>query len=57
MSSPQLKSDKNYTIQKHLGVVSFGAVYHIKVHEDSKEYAVKNFKLNQPNALEEEKLE
>ena len=57
MTSPQLKSDKNYTIQKHLGGGAFGAVYQIKVHEDSKEYALKNIKLNRPDALEEAQLE
>ena len=51
MTSPQLKSDKNYTIQKHICDGSFGDIYQIKVHEDNKEYAIKNIELNRPEAL------
>jgi serine/threonine protein kinase len=46
MTSPQIKSEKNYDIVDHIGHGAFGAVYKIIVHEDHKEYALKNIKLN-----------
>ncbi len=57
MTSPQLKSDQNYTILKHLGGGAFGTVYKIRVHEDNKEYALKNIMLNQTEALDEAEKE
>ncbi len=54
MASPQLKSDKNYTILKPLGGGAFGTVYKFKVHEDNKKYAVKNVMLNRPDTLADE---
>jgi serine/threonine protein kinase len=57
MTSPQLKSKKNYTILKPLGVGGFGTVFKIKVHEDNKDYAVKYVQLNQPDDLVEAEME
>ena len=57
MTSPQLKSDKNYTILKPLGGGAFGTVYKIKVHENNKEYALKNVKLIDSDTLKDAKLE
>ncbi len=57
MTSPQLKSRQNYTILEPLGGGGFGTVYKIKVHEDNKEYAVKNVVLNRPEALADAMME
>ncbi len=51
MSSPQLKSHKNYRIIKSLGSKAFRKVYKIRVHEDNKEFAVTDLMLNRPEAL------
>ena len=46
MTSPQLKSKKNYKFKGPLGVGAFGQVNKIKVREDGKTYALKHVKLD-----------
>ena len=41
MTSPQLKSKTNYEIKDFLGSGAFGGVMKICIHEDKKEYALK----------------
>ena len=45
MSSPQLKSDKNYKIEKFIDSGNFGAVHKISIYEDQKVYALKQVNL------------
>ncbi len=45
MSSPQLKSDKNYKIEKFIDSGNFGAVLKISIYEDQKVYALKQVSL------------
>ena len=45
MSSPQLKSTKNYEISRIIDSGNFGTVYTITVHEDKKVYAVKQINI------------
>ena len=63
MSSPQLNSAKNYTIEEIVDAGNFGAVYKVLVHEDQKRYAVKQINIekysesDRQNALNEAKIE
>ncbi len=45
MSSPQLKSEKNYKIEKCLDSAALGAVHKISIMEDKRIYALKQFNL------------
>ena len=60
MTSPQLKSDKNYKILNPLGGGAFGQVFKILIREDRKTYALKYVKLDppkQPSTLADAKTE
>ena len=52
MTSPQLKSKKNYEILDPIGGGTFGQVYKILVHEDGKTYALKQVKLDHQEQAE-----
>ena len=54
MSSPQLKSNQNFEITDIIDSGNFGTIYKIRVHEDKKEYAVKQINLGKFD--QEEKL-
>ena len=45
MSSPQLKSENNYKIEKFIDAGNFGAVLKISINEDQKVYALKQINL------------
>ncbi len=45
MSSPQLKSDKNYKIEEFIDSGNFGGVFKTSMHEDQKFYALKQVNL------------
>ena len=52
MTSPQLKTKKNFEIRKPIGNGGFGQVFKIVVHEDKKVYALKYVNLNKENNLD-----
>jgi serine/threonine protein kinase len=45
MSSPQLRSEKNYKIEKYLDSGEFGTMFKISINEDQKVYALKQINL------------
>jgi serine/threonine protein kinase len=55
MTSPQLKNRQNYEILDPLGVGASGAVYKIRILEDSKEYALKS--VNRPKDFDDAFME
>ena len=63
MSSPQLKSTKNFEITEIIDSGNFGTVYTITIHEDKKAYAIKQINLKKfdenerPAALADAKME
>jgi serine/threonine protein kinase len=57
MTSPQLKNEKNYEILEQLGSGTSAKVYKIRLYENNRLYALKNVKLDRPEALAEAQIE